>query len=157
MAGGDEKPGENVVSSELMTFATRVLERALQKAGYMPESPTEPGEMPNPGDMFIDAMATKLIALVNRADATVIPHLQSAIMSPTLDRLSVRNQRVARALGACTCFGEDVACEECGGRGAPGWRLPDRQLFEAVVRPALHKVSQYRLSARNGHVHSLQR
>jgi hypothetical protein len=102
-------------------------------------------------------MADKLLAFVNRADAAVVPHLNSALLSPASASLRVRNSRVARALGACDCFGEDVGCVECGGRGAPGWRLPDRGQFEAIVRPALQKVSRMRASVGKGHLQSLQR
>ena len=144
-------------SQELMTFATRVLERALQKSGYMPAPPDDPNGVKGPGDMFVDNLADKLIGVVMRADAAALPQLQSAFSSPALEQLRVRNALLANALGACECFGEDQACVRCGGRGAPGWHLPDRPHFEAIVRPALQRVSQFRHSARHGHLQSLQR
>lgn len=146
-----------MASPELMAFGTRVLERALQKAGYMPEPAAEVGMIPGPADVLVDAIADKLLAFVTSADAVVLPLLQAAATSPALDSLRARNQRVARALGACECFGEDVACALCGGHGSSGWVLPDRQAFEAIVRPTLRKVSEVRLSARNGHLVSHQR
>jgi hypothetical protein len=139
-----------------MSLAPRVLERALQKAGYMPEPAPQPGASPEPADLVVDSMADKLLAFINRADAAVIPQLKSVLGSTAGDQLQARNRRVARALGACSCFGEDDACAACGGRGAPGWRLPDRGQFEAIVRPALQKISQSRISHRNGHLQSLQ-
>jgi len=145
-----------VVSPELMAFGTRVLERTLQKAGYMPETPADAGIAPSPTDMLVDAIADKLLAFVTSADAVVLPLLQAAVTSPVLDSLQARNQRVARALGACECFGEDITCAYCAGRGSSGWKLPDRQEFEALVRPTLRKVSEVRLSARNGHLLSHQ-
>jgi hypothetical protein len=143
-----------VESSELMTFATRVLERALQKAGYMPEPPVEIGSVPAQNDLLVDSMADKLIAFVNHADAAVLPLWQSAATSPELDSLRARNRRLARALGACDCFGEDLMCARCGGRGSSGWEIPDRSQFEAIVRPTLHKVSQMRPSPSNRQLHS---
>jgi uncharacterized protein YciW len=137
-----------------MTLAARVLERALQKAGYMPEPAAVPETPPNPGDLIVDTAADNLLAFVNRADAAIAQLLQSSAMSPALEQVRARNRRLARALGACDCFGEDSACGQCGGRGSPGWRLPDRQEFEATVRPTLQKISEYRLSARNSHLHA---
>ena len=42
-----------------------------------------------------------------------------------LEALRVRNDALAAALGACyLCFGDDVLCKECGGRGVPDlWHL----------------------------------
>lgn len=140
-------------SPELITFATRVLERALQKAGYMPEPPADPAAVSNPGDMFIDSLAAKIIDFVKHADTAAIAH---NAMSSVIEQLRIRNARMALAVGACECFGDDVSCPHCAGSGAPGWRLPDRSHFTAMVRPAMEKVEQFRLSARNGRVHSHQ-
>lgn len=57
--------------------------------------------------------------------------------SPVADRL----MDVARALGACTlCLGETPDCPACGGAGTPGWSVPEPQLFEALVVPALRRL-----------------
>lgn len=55
-----------------------------------------------------------------------------------LDELSERNARLARALGACECFGSPD-CDSCGGRGRPGFYPVDERLFDAWVRPALRR------------------
>ena len=143
-------------SNELMTFATRVLERVLQKCGYMQEPVRSPG-MPGPSDVFIDNLAGKVIEFVQRADANVATRLSTSMSTPAVEQLRARNARVALALGACDCFGDDVTCARCGGRGAPGWQVPDRSHFEATIRPALTKVAQFRVAARNGHLHGFQR
>lgn len=50
-----------------------------------------------------------------------------------LDRLS----ELAAALGACgLCWGEDVACPSCRGRGRPGMVRPDMQLRARLLAPA---------------------
>jgi hypothetical protein len=37
---------------------------------------------------------------------------------------------LARALGACTCFGTNLGCRVCHGGGKPGWQEPERRLFD---------------------------
>jgi hypothetical protein len=52
-----------------------------------------------------------------------------------------RLERLASALGACPlCFGEDLLCEQCDGRGRPGSELPDTDEFNQFVSPALDRV-----------------
>jgi hypothetical protein len=52
-----------------------------------------------------------------------------------------RLERLAGALGACPlCFGEDLLCEQCDGRGRPGSELPDPNEFNQFVSPALDRV-----------------
>ncbi|WP_037499892.1 hypothetical protein [Sphingomonas jaspsi] len=52
-----------------------------------------------------------------------------------------RLERLAAALGACpNCFGEDLLCDQCDGRGRPGSDLPDPAEFNQFVSPALDRV-----------------
>jgi hypothetical protein len=54
--------------------------------------------------------------------------------------LRARNDQLAHALGACPrCWGEDVSCPRCQGRGHPGGRLPDAGLFVSFVAPAIRR------------------
>jgi hypothetical protein len=47
---------------------------------------------------------------------------------------------LAAALGACAaCWGDADACPACRGRGAPGWRAPDDDLFDELVAPAVKR------------------
>lgn len=67
-------------------------------------------------------------------------------MRSELLALRERNDLLAEALGACyLCWGEYPDCQECQGRGTPGSRPPNRELFKQWVSPALS-----RLQARNG-------
>jgi hypothetical protein len=51
------------------------------------------------------------------------------------------NDTVAAALGACrVCWGGDVSCPLCGGRGHAGAAPPDPRLFEALVVPAVRRM-----------------
>ena len=53
------------------------------------------------------------------------------------EELIERNSVLAAALGACDCWGEQLDCAFCDGAGAPGWVLPDRQMFATYVYPAV--------------------
>ena len=61
-------------------------------------------------------------------------------MREELVELHERNEVLADALGACpVCWGRVRHCDECRGRGRPGWRTPDPDLFEEFVAPAITK------------------
>jgi len=63
-----------------------------------------------------------------------------------LKELRVRNDMLAASLGACyLCWGDDAGCDHCGGRGAPGWRLPDVDLFRSIVDPAIRRLRAARM------------
>jgi len=58
-----------------------------------------------------------------------------------LEMLRARNDVLAAALGACfLCFGDDLVCPECGGRGTPGSLIPDEPTFRQYVAPAVRAV-----------------
>lgn len=61
-------------------------------------------------------------------------------MREELVELHERNETLADALGACAvCWGRVGHCRECRGRGRPGWRTPEPDLFEEFVAPAITK------------------
>jgi len=61
-------------------------------------------------------------------------------MYAELEVLRERNDLLADALGACpVCWGGDVRCPRCRGRGRPGGRLPDPEAFLALVAPAVRR------------------
>ena len=51
--------------------------------------------------------------------------------------LSQRNAFVAGALGACECWGMNISCEKCQGRGSAGAFEPVPEAFETLVVPLL--------------------
>lgn len=52
--------------------------------------------------------------------------------------LRTRLDGLAAAVGACPgCWGEDLECRWCRGRGAPGTIPPDRDAFDRLVMPAV--------------------
>ena len=54
-----------------------------------------------------------------------------------MERLSQRNAFVAGALGACECWGMNISCEKCEGRGSPGAFEPVPEAFKTLVVPLL--------------------
>ena len=55
--------------------------------------------------------------------------------------LRERNDLFAAALGACClCWGQDLSCRSCRGRGGPGFSMPDESLFGEYVVPALQTL-----------------
>lgn len=70
---------------------------------------------------------------------TPIAHMASSALNH-YTTLANRDIELANALGACTCWGEDLNCPECGGEGAPGWSLPETHAFKEYVQPAIETV-----------------
>lgn len=53
---------------------------------------------------------------------------------------------LAAALGACAaCWGGEDDCPACRGRGEPGWRMPDEELFDVLVAPAVARRARTNL------------
>lgn len=51
---------------------------------------------------------------------------------------------LAEALGACPlCWGEDNSCLTCYGRGVPGSFMPNRNVFDVYVLPAVRTIHRY--------------
>ena len=58
-----------------------------------------------------------------------------------VETLRSRSVELAAALGACyVCFGTDLLCARCGGRGRPGSRPPKPEAYRAYVVPAVMRV-----------------
>jgi hypothetical protein len=49
----------------------------------------------------------------------------------------------AEAIGACPqCWGEEVQCNYCRGRGKPGFFQPNAEYFDQYIKPVLNKLKQ---------------
>lgn len=60
-----------------------------------------------------------------------------------LEQLRSRNDQLAAALGACgLCWGEDLTCPVCGGRGHPGAEMPNVAQLRRFVLPALQQLRE---------------
>jgi hypothetical protein len=64
--------------------------------------------------------------------------------------LRERNDALAAALGACClCWGQDLECRSCRGRGGPGFCIPDEALFEEFVLPAIQTLRAQKARSKN--------
>lgn len=58
-------------------------------------------------------------------------------------QLEATEAEMARALGACVqCWGEDPYCPDCQGQGSAGSQIPNAELFERLVLPALRRLKR---------------
>ncbi|MCR2810957.1 MULTISPECIES: hypothetical protein [unclassified Microbacterium] len=55
--------------------------------------------------------------------------------------MSDTNQLLAAALGGCECWGANAACPSCAGKGTSGWTVPDAELFQLFVSPAVERLT----------------
>jgi hypothetical protein len=64
--------------------------------------------------------------------------------------LRERNDALAAAVGACClCWGQNLECRSCRGRGGPGFCMPDESLFEEFVLPAIQTLRAQKAKIRN--------
>jgi len=136
--------------TDALSLVSKVIDRAIEKSGYAGAA-SPPGLNQTPGaDALIDSLASHLLTFLGIGGPA--PGGSGQASASDLERICAeqmaRNSVVARALGACDCWGELPACEVCRGRGVSGWRPPDRASFDALVRPVLRKMKQHRLRAR---------
>src|SRR5271156_3635946 len=98
---------------------------ALPEAGEPGGEAESSGSTEEPDDGY----ACEFHDLQRRAD----------LMCAEMKLLRERNDLLAAALGACClCWGQDLSCRSCRGRGGPGFCIPDEELFEEYVVPAIH-------------------
>lgn len=82
-----------------------------------------------------------------RADEPARPHGMPCHVPQEVEDLRQANDTLASALGACPiCWGGDLACEVCAGRGRAGYAAPDPALFREFVLPAVERVRAMRRS-----------
>jgi hypothetical protein len=73
------------------------------------------------------------------------------------EALRARSAELADAVGACpVCFGADLLCPKCGGRGRPGSRPPRPDAYRVYVLPAVARVKRI-MEARRPHEPELTR
>jgi len=54
------------------------------------------------------------------------------------------NSELARAAGACVCWGKRPTCSICRGAGRAGFHAPDERLFLAYFGPLLRQLGMLR-------------
>jgi hypothetical protein len=137
------------MSVDALTLLSKIVDRAAQKCGQtlVPSALALGDEQRT--EMLVEALASQLSGFLGFGGATKErPEMSDA---GELERICedqiARNRKLARALGACDCWGELPSCDLCGGRGVPGWRPPHLASFNLLVRPVIHKMKQHRPAA----------
>jgi hypothetical protein len=92
------------------------------------------------GRAVMEQLLERLSATPSSAPAPVT--VTGRLIDDDDDAARDRNVLIAAALGACECWGEDLECDMCAGCGAPGWRVPDPQLYEDYVAAAARRMSR---------------
>lgn len=75
--------------------------------------------------------------------AALVSELRERVegMLAEIKALRDRNDVFAAAVGACClCWGQDLECRSCRGRGGPGFCIPDEGFFEEFVLPAIQTL-----------------
>jgi hypothetical protein len=113
---------------------------------------SEQGAMPSLPDLLEQALgdnpvAAPLAAALRRRQEAAAVQVDEWDEDDVLRRLyaeveslRARAAVLADALGACKlCWGEDITCPACRGRGYPGGRSPRGDLFESFIAPAIRR------------------
>lgn len=135
---------------DALTLISKIVDRAALKCGQnlVPPSAIALGDEQRT-EMLVEALASQLAGFLGFGGAT--KERPESPDAAELERICAdqiaRNRKLARALGACDCWGELTSCDLCGGRGAPGWRPPHLPSFNLLVRPVIHKMKQHRPGA----------
>jgi hypothetical protein len=128
---------------DALSLVSRIVDRAAQKAGQTMGPSVMALDEDQRLELMVDALAGQLLGFIGVGGD---PQPPQAAAPSDLERLCAeqlaRNQELARALGACACWGEVAACPECAGRGTVAWRRPDRAAFDRFVRPVVHRLQQ---------------
>ena len=125
----DPQAGREAVQTALMARAGSDPRLGALMGALAQSQPAPPPREPNPP-----------ASPVPRSDSARLRRIHERILElrEELDELRRRELDVAAALGACAeCWGDDRDCDDCRGRGRPGWRRPDPRAFDEWVRPAL--------------------
>lgn len=119
------------IASFLQQMAAQQEKTAVDQANVIDVEPvTAQAKLPaESSDEEAEPSAGELHELQLRADS----------LCAEMKLLRERNDLLAAALGACClCWGHDLSCRSCRGRGGPGFCIPDQELFEEYVVPAIH-------------------
>lgn len=138
MAGG----GQTAVLQQLLDQQTDPLVRMLMQQMLADDGGAgDAEELAAPRDRTGDRTDDRA---GDRTDARTVDAARNRLRTE-LGALRARSDTLAYALGACpACWGDELGCEVCGGRGRPGAWPPDPELFAEFVQPALRRLSRGR-------------
>jgi hypothetical protein len=92
-----------------------------------------------------DAVDDERIASLRERTETLRRRFNEVIQEA--DDAVTRLGLLADALGACAaCWGEDLECGWCHGRGRPGFAEPEPNFFDRLVLPAVRTAARLRQS-----------
>jgi DNA repair exonuclease SbcCD ATPase subunit len=102
-------------------------------------------------DVEATATVEEIEEPVDESRATLCELRENAkVLQDELELLRERNDALAAAVGACPlCWGHNLDCRGCRGRGGPGFCTPDESLFDEFVLPAVRTLRAQRAGARN--------
>ena len=145
------------MTADVSGLISRVIERAIEKYGEQSGSqssfPVASITDAQRETILIESLSAHLLSLLGVNGNAGGPLKQETTESTRDADLIERNHMLARALGACECWGESNDCRVCFGQGGPGWALPHKSLFDRIVRPALQTVNAHRLTIKKNGVH----
>jgi hypothetical protein len=130
----------NPIVGALLKQMAEQQEAAARSSAVIDVDPIEqPAELPEHAGHSSDDSAAALEELRQLTES----------MRVELHLLRERNDLFAAALGACChCWGQDLSCRSCRGRGGPGFSMPDESLFAEYIVPAIHTLQAQRTKFR---------
>lgn len=135
--------GNPAISSFLKEIATQQAANLQGEASVIDVQPVQEHlEVTESGTSAVheDSSAKQIELLTQRADS----------MLAELKLLRERNDLLAAAVGACClCWGQDLGCRSCRGRGGPGFCMPDEALFGEYLVPAIQTLRAQKAKVRN--------
>jgi hypothetical protein len=95
-------------------------------------------------DWLVATLGNQLAGLVAKEELSIGEKWWSVAHRRNDARLKealARDAVLASALGACECWGRWTECPICEGEGAPGWIIPDEELYGRFVQPAVSSIT----------------
>src|SRR5687768_10850375 len=101
------------MSTDVLSLVSKVIDRAVEKSGYAGTS-LQGGSDAYAGELLIDTLASQLLHVLGIAAPAPAPalsaHQDGADLARVCAEQTNRNRALARALGACDCWGEVATC-----------------------------------------------
>jgi hypothetical protein len=134
------------MATDILALVSKVIDRTVEKSGHALAA-SLPATEPQGADALVDILASHLLTFLGLGGSGGGTAASGQLEQLCAEQMG-RNSALARALGACDCWGEFATCQVCHGRGASGWRPPDRASFDVLVRPVLRRMKQHRFRVR---------
>lgn len=90
--------------------------------------------------LYINGKLTKKVKALRLQQKKILKYLNFFIDVNTV---------FSSAVGACECWGEDANCEQCHGKGNPGYFQVDENAFQQYVLPCMEQVKKEQQTPEN--------